>query len=127
MLHAQDRQHPSHQGVRHQLATSDNDPGDHLTTSRTPQTSLFPHDDVLCTRNKFYAAPDVDKHADSDNETVRDLNATECRDDGLKPRSIGKVRVQKCEEKVRHPVMVGAKLIGFTGNFTLRLYKAPVA
>ena len=33
--------------------------------------------------------------------------------------------VEKGEWKLRHLLMVGAKLIGFTGNFTLRLDKAP--
>ena len=79
--------------------------------------SFFLHDDIMSKRKKFSIVLDVYKLADSDNENVRDLNANECRKDGLKSKSIEMVRVPKGEWKLRHVLMVGAKLIEFTGNF----------
>ena len=67
---------------------------------------------------------DVDKLADSDNEDGSDFNANECLKDGHKSKHIENVRVPKGEGKHRHPLMVGAKHIEFSGNFALRLSKA---
>ena len=58
------------------------------------------------------------KLADSDNEKIRDLNATECLKDGHKSKSIENARVRKGEGKLCHVLMVGAKLTGFAGNIT---------
>ena len=79
----------------------------------------------MCKRKKFHIVLDAYKLADSDNDNVRDFNANECRKDGLKSKSIENARVRKGEGKLRHVLMVGAKLIEFAGNFTLRLSKAP--
>ena len=81
----------------------------------------------MYTWKKFSTVLDVFKLADSDDENVRDLNANEHRKDGLKSKSIEKVRVQKVEGKHRHVLMVGGKLTEFAGNFTLRLSNAPVS
>ena len=49
----------------------------------------------MCKRKKFHIVPEVYKLADSDTENVRDLNATECRKDGLKLKIIENVRIPK--------------------------------
>ena len=49
---------------------------------------------------------------------MRDLYANECRREGLKSMCNEKVRVQKGDGKLRHVLMVGAKLIEFAGNIT---------
>ena len=67
-------------------------------------------------RKKFRIVLDIYKLTDSDNENVRDHNAKEYRNDGLKSKSIENVRVQKCDGMVRHLLMVGAKLIEFAGT-----------
>ena len=77
-------------------------------------------------RKKFSTPLDVYKLADSDIDNVRDLNANECGKDGVKSKHIENARVRKGEGKPCHVLMVGAKLIEFAGNFTLRLSKAPV-
>ena len=57
--------------------------------------------------------------------SVRDLNANECRKDGLKSKSLENVHVRKCEGKLRNLAMVvGTKLIEFAGNFTLLVSNA---
>ena len=78
--------------------------------------SFLPHDDIMCTQNKFYAVLDVYKLADLDNAKVSDLNANECRKDGIKSKSIENVRIQKGERKLCQLLMAGATLIAFAGN-----------
>ena len=72
------------------LSIADNDPGYHQTTLKNPLNVSSFHNDVLMWKHKFSIVLDVDKLVDSDNENVRDLNGNECRNDGLKPKSIEK-------------------------------------
>ena len=95
MLHAQARQRPSSR-VRHQPLHRRQRPGYHRTNFKNPvNVSFFPHDDIVWKRKKFRIVLGVDKLADSDNENVRDLIATECQKDGLKSKYAEKVRVPK--------------------------------
>ena len=103
------------------LTTAYNDIGYSLTTLKNPiNVSFFLYDDPMCKWKKFSIAHEVYKLADLDNAKVRDLNATECRNDGLKSKYVENVRVSKGEWKLRHLVMVGGKLIVFAGNLTSR-------
>ena len=79
----------------------------------------------MCNGKRFSIDLDVYKFADLDNAKVSYLNANECRKDGLESKYVENVRVQKGELKLCQLLMAGAKLIEFTGNFTLRLSKAP--
>ena len=79
----------------------------------------------MCNGKRFSIDLDVYKFADLDNAKVSYLNANECRKDGLESKYVENVRVQKGERRLCQLLMAGAKLIGFTGNFTLRLSKAP--
>ena len=124
VLHAQARQRPTHQGVRHQPLHPRQRPRSHPTNLRTPVDVSFLHDEITRKRKTFSIDLDVYKLAGSDTEKIRDLNTKECRKDSLKPKSVEKVRVQKVEGKHRHVLMVGAKLIEFAGNFTLWLQGA---
>ena len=72
----------------------------------------------MCKRWKFSILLDVDKHADSDNENACDLNANECRDDGLKSKYTENVCIQTGEGKLRQVLMVCSKHIELAGNFT---------
>ena len=65
--------------------------------------------------------------SDLDLKNAGDLNANEWRNDGLKSTSMEMVCLPKGEGKHRYVLMVGAKLIEITGNFTLRLSNAPVS
>ena len=60
----------------------------------------------MYTSKRFYIVLDVYKLADSDNENISDLNANECRDDGLKSKYTENVRVQTGEGKLRQMLMV---------------------
>ena len=72
----------------------------------------------MCKRKKFHIVLDVYKLADSDIDNVRDLNANECGNDGLKSKHIENARVRKGEGKPCRLLMVWTKLIEFVGNFT---------
>ena len=128
MLHAQSRHALPIKESAISLSTTDNDPGSHPTNTKTPITAFFfLHDDFMRKRKKFSVVLKVYKLSDSDIDEVRDFNANECGKDGLKTKYPENARVQKGERKLRHLLMVGAKLIEFVENFTLRLSKAPGA
>ena len=68
------------------LSASYNDPGNYQTTLKNPINVAFHHDDFMY-KHKFHLVLDVFKLRDSDDENVCDLNANECRKDGLKSKS----------------------------------------
>ena len=103
------------------------------TTPATPDGHQEPHQHLLlpprrlhCKRKKFHTLLDDYKLDHFGQRECPRPQREECPNDGLQSKSIENVRVQKCQPKHRHLVMVGAKLIEFAGNFTLRLYKALV-
>ena len=112
---------PNKESVIRLSTASYNAQGSHPTTLTNSINVFFHHDDIMYTSKRFYIVLDVYKLADSDNDNVRDLNANECRDDGLKSKYTEKVRVPNGEGKLDHLLMVGAKHIEFEGNFSLRL------
>ena len=72
----------------------------------------------MCKWKKFSIDLEDYKNADSDNENVRDFNTNEHRKDGLKSKYTENVLVQNGDEKLRHLLIFGLKLIEFAGNFT---------
>ena len=107
---------PNKESVIRLSTASYNAQGSHPTTLTNSINVFLHHDDIMYTSKRFYIVLDVYKLADSDNENVCDLNANECRDDGLKSKYTEKVRVQTGEGKLRQMLMVGAKHIQFIGT-----------
>ena len=113
-FHQRVRLHPLHHRQR---------PGLPPDEPKNPINVSFLHGDFMCNR-KFSIVLGLQARGLGQRECPRPQRE-ECRKDGLKSKYAEKVRVQKGEWKLRHVLMVGARLIPFTGIFTVRLYKAP--
>ena len=98
------------------LSTADNDTDYNPTNIKTPINVAFHHDDFMYKHKKFHLVLDVFKLGDSDDENVCDLNANECRKDGLKSKYIENVRVQKGEWKLIHLLMVAPSSLSSRGT-----------
>lgn len=67
-------------------------------------------------KRKFSTSLDVYNLADSDNENVRDLNATKWRKDDIKSKCVENVHVKTGEWNLHHVRMVGASTLRSLGT-----------